>query len=305
MRRRLALLLGAMVVCLSASAAHAGEDGEKVKEHPKGWVVTGEFRGKRILMVTWYSEGGQPRSVPLNHVPEILERMGFTVDILVSPKHLPSLEKYDQAWLVSGGGPGFFGGTDSFDDSDVKALRAFLERGKGVYSLNDNVPAVREGNVLGKGLHGITMSGDFMGGQMVHVVSQGALAKLVEEAKKSGNLTKLAELRKSGVLNGKLYAQDHELFSGIERIMEGVTICHMTPSTDLDVILRASNNESLVAVSKRGGENMLYDCGFTRMYVNWEQHQDTATRWYENVARYLQGKRRDDLAVGAAKGAQP
>jgi hypothetical protein len=292
-----------MVVC-AASSALAGDDGEKIKEHPKGWVQTDEFRGKRILMVTWYSEGGQPDSVPLNHVPQILERMGFKVDRSVSPKHLPDLEKYDQVWMISGGGPGNLGGTASFDGSDVEKLKSFVAKGKGLYSLNDNEPYVQEGNVVGKALHGISMSGGYYGGQMVNVVSQGELTKIIEAAKKSGNLQKLADLRRSGVLNGKLYAQDHELFSGIERIMEGITICHMTPSADLDVILRNSNNESLVAVSKKPGENMLYDCGFTRMYVNWEQHQDTATRWYENVARYLQGKRRTDLAA-AGKGAQP
>jgi hypothetical protein len=52
-----------------------------------------------------------------------------------------------------------------------------------------------------------------------------------------------------------------------------------------------------VAVSKRSHENLLYDCGFTRMYVDWDTHARTATRWYQNVAAYLQGKRRSDLAV--------
>jgi hypothetical protein len=295
-----ALALTAVLACAAASAA---ED-EQLKENPSGWQTPGELKGKRILMVTWYSEGGKPDSVPLDHVPQILRKMGFTVDVQVSPKHLPDLEKYDQAWVISGGYGAGFGGTDTFDESDLKKLKEFVKRGKGVYSLNDNVPAVREGNMIGKAFHGIEMSGDYYGGKMIHVVAAGEVAKMVEAAKKSGDLSKLAELRRAGMLNGKLYAEDHELLSGIERIMEGVTICHMTPSPDLEVILRASDNQALVAVSKRPAENMLYDCGFTRMYVNWPQHQDTATRWYQNVALYLQGKRRADLG-GGAKGAQP
>ncbi|MHB8876377.1 MAG: hypothetical protein ACYC8T_22010 [Myxococcaceae bacterium] len=292
--RHFAALLAGAALALSAAAHAAEPETDKIKDAPIDWSHRpGEFKGKKILMVTWYSEGGTPESAPLDRVPGVLRRMGFTVDLRVSPKELPPLDGYDQLWLIAGGGGSNFGA------KDLERIQSFLARGKGLYSLNDNTPYTSEGNVLGKGLHGIHMQGGYVGQQMIHVVSPGTVKKLVEEAYASGNLDKLADLRRAGYLNGKLYAEDHELLSGIERIYEGSTICAISASPDLEVILRASDNQSLVAVSTKKGETMLYDCGFTRLYYQWDQHADTATRWYQNVAAYLQGKRRADLAQPA------
>ncbi len=276
-----------LLVALAATltlAAPAGET-EKLKANTPDWISSGEFKGQKILMADFYGQG------PLNYVPDVIRKLGFTVEVQLNPAHLPKLDGYDQLWVVSNCG------ASSFDGTDVAKVKAFAAHGKGVYVLTDNVPCVNEGNQIGQALHGITMTGDYIGEQLIHVVPAGAVAKMVEEAKKSGDLGKLAELRRAGYLNGKLYAEDHELLSGIERIYEGVTICHMSDSPDLEVILRASDNQSLVAVSKKKGENLLYDCGFTRMYNRWETSKQTSSRWYQNVAAYLAGKRRTDLAT--------
>lgn len=279
------VLLAVAAVLTLASPQPIDRETEKLRNPPPDWISNGEFKGKSILMVDFYGGG------PLNFVPDVIRKLGFTVEVQLKPKHLPKLDGYDQLWVVSNCG------SSSFDASDVAKVKAFADHGKGLYVLTDNVPCVYEGNLIGKELHNIQMTGDYIGEQLIHVVVAGAVQKMIDEAKKTGDLGKLAQLRRAGYLNGKLYAEDHELLSGIERIYEGVTICHLSDSPDLEVILRASDNQSLVAVSKKKGENLLYDCGFTRMYNRWEESKETSSRWYQNVAAYLAGKRRTDLAT--------
>lgn len=286
MSRRLSPLVLLLTLLLGSSGGHAAD-----QQRPTDWIKPGEHKGQKILIAVYYWEGGNLDSVPMNYVPPVLRQMGFTVDVLKAPPHLPSLDGYDQTWIVSGSG-------STFNDEDVEKLRAFMKRGKGVYVMADNSPYVHEANVIGRALHGINIQGGYYGGQTVNVVAPGVVKKMVEEAMKKGDMEKLSELRRAGFLNGKLYAEDHELLTGIQQIYEGITIASMSPSKDLDVILRASDNQSLVAVSKKPGERMIYDGGFTRLYCGWDQHAAINAQWYRNVAAYLSGKRRADLPQG-------
>ena len=59
------------------------------------WIKNGEFKGKRILIACYYWEGQSTESGPLNFVPKVLRDLGFAVDILREPRHLPDLSKYD------------------------------------------------------------------------------------------------------------------------------------------------------------------------------------------------------------------
>ena len=70
---------------------------------------------------------------------------------------------------------------------------------------------------------------------VIHVVPPGRVKQMVDEAMKKGDMEKLAGLRRAGYLDGKLYAEDHELLSGIEEIYEGITVAAQTPSADLEV----------------------------------------------------------------------
>jgi hypothetical protein len=259
--------------------------------HAADWVHAGEFKGKRILIACYYWEGATGDAVPMNHVPKVLRDMGFTVDVLRAPAHLPDLDKYDEAWIVSGT-------SSTFDASDVAKLRGFLKRGKGVYLLADNTPYIYEANVAAGALYGVHLDGAYYGGQVVHVVPPGKVKQMVDEALKRGDMKQLADLRRAGFLDGKLYAEDHELLSGIQEIFEGITVAAQTVSPDLMVILRASDNQNLVSVSKKPGELFVLDGAFTRLYCGWESNTQTSTRWYQNVAAYLAGKRRADLPQG-------
>ncbi len=286
--------LTAVLALSFALTSHADQQQQQQQQQPPrhgDWLKNGEFKGKKILIACWYSEGSGQEAIPLNNVPKVLRDLGFAVDILRSPAHLPALESYDELWLVSGSG-------SQFSPDDVARVKKYLASGKGVYVMADNTPYTHEANVLGKALHGLSVSGDYAGGQTVNVMPPGAVKKMFEDAMKRGDMEKLTEMRRAGFLNGKLYAEDHELLSGISQIFEGITLCHLDPTPDVDVILRASDNQSLVGVSKKPNEKLVYDCGFTRLYCGWEANTATSTHWYRNVAAFLLGKRRADLPQG-------
>jgi hypothetical protein len=261
--------------------------GPALAASPTSLFKPGEFKGKKILIASYYTE---VPTLPLDYVPPILREMGFTVETRVGNEHLPSLEKYDQLWIISGGGG------SSFSGSDAEKIRGFLAHGKGVYVLADNTPYTTEANVVGKALHSINLVGDYTGMKMVKVMQRGEIEKLIKKAFDKQDFDKLAEYRRAGYLDGTLYAEDHELLTGISAIYEGGTICHPSASPDLSVILSASDNQPLVAVSTKDSQRIIYDCGWTRLYYEWEKHAATSTLWYQNVAAYLMGKRRADLA---------
>ncbi|MBI3182485.1 MAG: hypothetical protein HYZ28_10100 [Myxococcales bacterium] len=252
--------------------------------NPTQYARAGEFRGKRILFVNYFTEDYS------RNVPPKLEELGFRVDVRVTKDHLPNLDAYDQLWMVSdcyGGG--------RFDESDIRRIAEFVKRGKGFYNLMDNVPCIQEGARVAKALHGLEVKGDYYGDKPVHVVRPGEVKRMVEEAMKKEDMDTLLKLRRAGYLNGKLYAEDHELLTGIERIYEGITLCHLSESPEIEVILRASDNQPLVGISRRGRENVIHDCGYTRLANRWSEFEPISARWYQNVAAYLQGKRRADL----------
>jgi hypothetical protein len=255
-----------------------------VAAEPAGYTKRGEFTGKKILFVSYFDQ-----SYTAN-VPPKLRELGFTVDVQVTHAHLPELEKYDQLWMVSSCSQ------DSvFDQSDVERIQAFVKAGRGFYNLMDNVPCIREGAMVAKVMHGLEVTGDYLGDKPVKVVRPGEVKRMVDEAMKQGDMETLAKIRRAGYLNGQLYAEDHELLSGIKEIYEGVTLCHFSESADVEVILRASDNQPLVGISRRGRENVVHDCGYTRLANRWAEFEEVSSRWYQNVAAYLQGKRRVDL----------
>jgi hypothetical protein len=251
------------------------------------WVQPGEFAGRRILLAVYYWGGGEPMA----YVPKVLRELGFAVDILREPQHLPDLaelDQYDECWIVSGIG-------SSFDHTDVEKLRRYLKAGHGVYVMADNTPFTHEANLIAGAFYGVHLAGEYDGERVVNVVPRARMKQIVEVAMQKGDMKKLAELRHAGFLDGKLYAEDHELLSGIQQIYEGHTVAAQTASPDLDVILRDSANERLVSVSTRPGERLVLDGAFTRLYWGWESNAATSTRWYRNVAAWLLGKRRTDL----------
>lgn len=247
------------------------------------WVKPGEFQGKRILIACYYLPGNRNWKMYEN-VTQVLRDVGFVVDARYMNSKLPDLEPYDQCWIISGDGRG-----SRFGKKDVQAIRRFLSQGKGVYVLADNSPYFYEASVVSRSLHKTAIAGDYRGFQVIHVVR--GLERVSPKRSASLGNGRLQGLGNSG----RYYAADHELLSGLDAIYEGQTISHLWESRKLHVVLRASNNLPLVAVSRNDKERIVYDCGFTRMYASWKKHEVSSTRWFQNVAGYLMGKTRADL----------
>ena len=250
-----------------------------LKGEDHDWVKKQEYAGKRIILLRYYtgseSNGGN-RERPFPRVCEVLRTIGFEVDSQAASGSLPDLVNYDQCWIVSSmGGSGF-------PSDDIEKIREFLSQGKGVYILADNAPYLDEANRICSKLHGATIQGNYVGEQLIHVAEgqQGFTG---------------AGKKITGIKGGKLWAADHELLSGLKAIYEGITISHLSESPSLHVVLRASNGRPLVSVSTNQNELIVYDCGYTRMFHEWEQNVVSSTRWYQNVAAYLMGKKRRDL----------
>ena len=254
------------------------------------WVKKQEFRGKRILLACGYIDRESGNGEPFPKVCNVLRRIGFKVDAQQFEGALPPLDDYDQCWIVSGSGVSrfAFGGTGG-DSETTKSIRRFLKRGKGVYVLADNAPWLYQANEISTALHSATIQGNYAGEQLIHVAQgqQGFTG---------------AGKKITGMKDGILWAADHELLSGLNAIYEGVTISHLSESPKLHVVLRASNNLPLVSVSRDSKELVVYDCGFTRMFSKWEENIVSSSRWYQNVAAYLMGKKRRDLRGGEESG---
>jgi hypothetical protein len=228
---------------------------------------------------------------PANVVP-VLQKLGLKVAVRDSSGGLPKdFAAFDEVWIVSSMGP------SPITASDLPRIREYMKKGGGLYVLGDNTPLYAESAVIGAGLHDITFDGQYLGEQRVHVVSAVKMKELIDAAIKAGNYDKLAQYRRAGLLNGKLYATDHELLTGLTEIYEGTTICHQSETKALDIVVRASDNQPLIAVSNKPEERIIYDCGFTRLYYMWEQNREINERWYRNVAAYLLGMKRADLAT--------
>jgi len=255
------------------------------------WVKKDEFRGRRILILDYgpgYSE----------EIGEVLKELGFEVDVRQYPNvSFPDFKKlsgYDQLWIFSGGAEA----TDlwpriDMPQKDVQSIRTFLQDGKGVYVLADNGPYFIDANMIGNMLHGAGFHGDYLGMHLLRLVRNGqSVPDGPEEF--------------SGVIDPRSFTigvtsqtvTDHELLSGLSVIFEGITICLVRESKKLSVILRTSNNEPLVSVSKNPNELIVYDSAFTRLNFNLHGHTGSTRRWIQNVAGYLMGKKRSDLEVG-------
>jgi hypothetical protein len=261
---------------LAALAASPADDYARARDHA----------GHTILFLHRNNPGA-----PANVVP-VLQKLGLKVTVRDSSEGLPKdFDAYDEVWIVSSDGQ------SPITTRDLPRIKAYLAKGGGLYVLGDNTPLYAESAVIGGGLHDITFDGQYLGEQRVHVVSAATMKALVDKAMKEGNYGKLAEYRRAGLLNGKLYATDHELLTGLTEIYEGTTICHESETKVLDIVVRASDNQPLIAVSKKPEERIVYDCGFTRLYWKWDENREINERWYRNVAAYLLGMKRPDLAT--------
>lgn len=163
-------------------------------------------------------------------------------------------------------------------EADYKAIVAFVKSGKGLCLLSDNDPFTYESNDLARRLFSASVRGNYQGEKIAYVRSRQLTADQIKKYK------------------GDYEVDDHPLLTGVNFVYEGITISHPSASSKLEVALRASDGEPVIAVSKEPGLRVIIDCGFTRYChgpnddVSFILMTAGTTRLAQNMAAYLAGK---------------
>jgi hypothetical protein len=247
----------------------------------------GEFRGKKLLFWSGFEGAGRVFFGPTNPLWKALERQGFTVRREFGRFNPAWLKEIDQLWILSTGRfelpvgitpellalavnqlppavvpSGFtlpeyqfvvratldvmFSPCYPLDERAYSAIVDFVKAGKGLCLLSDDEPFTVESNELARRLFGVGVGGNYLADQVAVV---------------RGRKLTPAEIRKFG---GQYEVDDHPLLTGVNFLFEGITVSHVGVSDQLEVALKASNGQAIIAVSKVPGRKVVIDCGFTR-----------------------------------------
>lgn len=279
----------------------------------------GEFKGQRLVFWSGFENAGRVFFAPTNPLWKALEAKGFVVRREFGPFKPEWLKDADQLWVLSTGRidlpvgvtpdllvealsllpaeavpSGFtlaeyqfivratldvaFGPAHPLDEKAYKAIEAFVKTGKGVCLLADDEPFTKEADELARRLFGARVSGNYIADKVATVRGRGLAPDVV---------------RKFG---GQFEIDDHPLLTGVNFLFEGITVSNVSKSEKLDVALRASDGQALVAVSNVQGQRVVIDCGFTRYchgpqpQVSYIQKTAGSVRLGQNIAAYLAGK---------------
>jgi hypothetical protein len=279
----------------------------------------GEFKGKKILFWCAYENAGRVFFHPTNPLWKALQAKGFVVTPVFGKFNPAWLKETDQLWIVSSGQfevPGgltpdlYLGAVDLLppelvpsgftvqeykfivqatfdvafsprhvlDEKAFKAIEEFAKSGKGLCLLADDEPFTSEADELARRLFGARVRGNYIGDKVATVRGRGLTA---------------AEIRKFG---GQFEVDDHALLTGVNFLFEGITISNVSKSDKLEVAMKASDGQALLAVSKVPGQRVVIDCGFSR-YLHGPTERTSyihktpgPVRLAQNIAAYLAGK---------------
>jgi hypothetical protein len=179
------------------------------------------------------------------------------------------LEEVDQLWLFS---------SQKHDArrvsaQDYAAIVEFAQRRKGLYLLADNDGFTHESNELVGRMFGSYVRGDYKGQKLLAVSRP--------------NVTPELQSR----YGAEYEVPDHVLLKDISFLYEGISISHIGPSSDLETAITASDGQALVAVATKSHMSVVIDCGFTRYMRDHRDKAAGSTRFAQNVASYLMGRR--------------
>lgn len=276
----------------------------------------GEFKDKRLLFWSGYENAGKIFFGPTNPLWKAWERQGFTVIVRFGQFRTEWLRDIDQLWILSTGRselplgvppetvvaavdllpvseiPSGFTAAEykfivqatldmslsrvhPFDERTYREIEKFIQSGKGVCLLSDDDPFLVESNELAKRLYGVTVKGNYIADKIAYV--------------RDHDLTP-ADIRKFG---GQYEVADHPLLTGVNFLYEGITISNVEKSHKLEVALKASDGQPLIAVSKVPGQKVVIDCAFTQFChgpterTSYILKSAGAVRLAQNIATYL------------------
>jgi hypothetical protein len=182
-------------------------------------------------------------------------------------------KRYQIAWIIS---------TNKIQNPlFIPALVTFHSSGGAIFLFADNTPYVCHASEFLKIKFGITVEGDYYGGKTMTYIEKGH--------QQTGHFGQ------------------HEIFTGITNLFEGITICHPVYSTPASrtvfaTIATATDGNSSIAVydspmtSNEG--RLCLDCGFTKLTTNWDaagtaRYILNASCWLLGVEQRLKSKKKN------------
>jgi hypothetical protein len=224
----------------------------------------GAFKEFTILIAQFYADA-QFNDAAMQIPIDALNTEGFQVKLVKTENECITelaSNRYEITWIIS---------TSQIQNSKfISALTAFHSAGGAIFLFADNTPYVCHASEFLKTKFGITVDGNYGGGKTMTFKENGH--------QQTGNFGQ------------------HDIFTGIVNLFEGITICHPVYSTPASrtvvvTIATASDDNSSIAVydppptSKEG--RLCLDCGFTKLYINWDS-AGTA-RYIVNASCWLLG----------------
>ena len=207
----------------------------------------GAFKGYNVLIAQFYMDS-QFNDTTVQRPIDALQMKGFNVKLVKSEneciKELSS-NSYSIVWIIS---------NIAIQSPElIPSLIKFHSAGGAIFLFADNQPYVSHAEKFLKTKFGVTLEGSYAGGT---------------------NLSYKANAHQETGHFGQ-----HEIFTGISNLFEGITICHPVHSTPespkmLVTLATASDNNPTIAVydppliSLEG--RLCLDCGFTKLYINWD-----------------------------------
>jgi hypothetical protein len=278
-----------------------------------------EFKGKKLLFWCGFENTGKVFFNKTNPLWKAWEQLGFTVLVRFGPFRTEWLKDIDQLWILSSGRfelplgvpaetlvaavdllpaaaipSGFTAAEYKFvvaatldmslsrchplNEPAYREIEKFVKAGKGLCLLSDDDPFLLESNELARRLYGVSVKGNYLADKIAYVRERTLPADVIRK------------------FNGQYEVPDHPLLTGINFLFEGITISNVGASDKLDVALRASDGQPLIAVSKVPGQRVVIDCAFTQFChgpterTSYIQKSAGAVRLAQNIAAYLAGK---------------
>lgn len=226
--------------------------------------VDGAFVGLTVAVIQLYSGEGFDFLLPKASLVE----KGFTVRLWQSPPDVTELERVletaCQLWVVATN-------TAALNEKHVSAIERFYQRGKGLYLWGDNYPYYVDVN---------TILAKLFPNQGVHM-----------EGNDHGTKTLTARPSPEGIG----FDSNHVIFTGVEKLYEGITIARVRypPTTNIKTIAMNSHGSPVTCVLDDGHHRLAIDGGFTRMIPSFWQVTPGTSRFVKNISAWLCGVESD------------
>jgi len=187
----------------------------------------------------------------------VLKEKGFAVDVFEAvPQNLEEiLQRTNILILISNNG-------NTLNQIQIDTIINYFNNGGSLYILGDNAPYFGEANQLIRPLFNTELTGNVPGEKF---------------------------LDPSTYPNGIGFNQNHDIFSGISKLYEGITISYIENNNyqNLQPIMIGSDGKAIILCYENGKKRTVIDGGFTRMSWRWNESITNNRRFVINVVGWL------------------